>query len=631
MPSVSSRIGVGPPMLPFARSHPWRTLVAASLVFAGASPLAGEDSAKAPDRVVLRDGTVRTGELVACAGGGCRIEGGEPIARADVAAVEFAGAPVSGAAGARDQVVLRSGERRETTVFAIDPDAVHTDSGTRARRDVAAVLFAAGADGGAVGGGSADDGPPPAGEPEPPAPPAPPPSPAPLSPPPPAPAPTTGDGGERGALWTGVCHASHVVVDGECRSEVLVQEDLRLREWRRPLLMAASGGVRRVGSQIWLEPEGTTLHNEYRLDCGPAGSAAGSGQVQFDAGDRNLHASTIWLKEADVDLTPLLGFDVPRSGGFYFVGHGGNIDEDYPVVYSRPDGSSSNETSGYLGCAAGGPPNFPGRIDPQLRTLDGGRMIGAFSTPWMNGTYSAAWSICREGAACPPSPPGGGDEPFDPCGRAGQQAALRDTCRAQLAALAAALEPALADYQERTAAAEANRQAFADAQAICQIYDIAQQVLEAILTGGAGPAAEAARSLLYLRGVIDKTMRGDLASMLYPSQVKTFLQHYGRAKAVWFELTADDLSRMRSRHQACSGKVPIETYLGAQRFLENLEAAKSIWDGRVAPGMNDLRTKGLECAWWDHAAWRACLADAECRGVPPDCGPEPSLEGVVAP
>ena len=49
---------------------------------------------------------------------------------------------------------------------------------------------------------------------------------------------------------------------------------------------------------------------------------------------------------------------------------------------------------------------------------------------------------------------------------------------------------------------------------------------------------------------------------------------------------------------------------------------------RPSPGMNDLRSRGLECAGWEHAAWRACLADAACRGVPPDCGPEPSLEGA---
>lgn len=30
----------------------------------------------------------------------------------------------------------------------------------------------------------------------------------------------------------------------------------------------------------------------------------------------------------------------------------------------------------------------------------------------------------------------------------------------------------------------------------------------------------------------------------------------------------------------------------------------------------------------DDEAWRACLEDAECRGVPPDCGPEPSLAGA---
>lgn len=120
----------------------------------------------------------------------------------------------------------------------------------------------------------------------------------------------------------------------------------------------------------------------------------------------------------------------------------------------------------------------------------------------------------------------------------------------------------------------------------------------------------------------------DLASMLYPAQIKEFLGYYKKAKAIWFELTADEISKMRRDHGACSGKVPIETYLKAKKFLEDLGAARQVWDSKVAPGMNDLRTRGLECAYLDDAAWRECFQDAECRGVPPDCGPEPSLEGA---
>lgn len=85
---------------------------------------------------------------------------------------------------------------------------------------------------------------------------------------------------------------------------------------------------------------------------------------------------------------------------------------------------------------------------------------------------------------------------------------------------------------------------------------------------------------------------------------------------------------MQRDHGACSGKVPIETWAKANQFIEDLAAARRVWESDVAPGINDLRSKGLECAGLEHLAWRACFADAACRGVAPDCGPEPSLAGA---
>ena len=66
--------------------------------------------------------------------------------------------------------------------------------------------------------------------------------------------------------------------------------------------------------------------------------------------------------------------------------------------------------------------------------------------------------------------------------------------------------------------------------------------------------------------------------------------------------------------------------MAAKKFLKHFSAAKRVCDSKVSRGLNDLRTKGLECAGLDHAAWRACFVDAECRGLPPVCGREPSLE-----
>jgi hypothetical protein len=259
-------------------------------------------------------------------------------------------------------------------------------------------------------------------------------------------------------------------------------------------------------------------------------------------------------------------------------------------------------------------------------------MEGSYQTRTGDRSSRVSWSLCREGSDCAsapePAPPSQGDD-FDPCGRSGQQAALADTCRSQLDALLEQIGPAFEEYNGYMDSAERNRGAFDEAQSWCAVYDKTKELLEAVLTGGVGPAAEAGRSLIYLRDVIEKVQNGDLATMLYPSSVKTFLGHYKKVKAIWFELTADELAKMQRDHDACSGKVPIETYMAAKQFLADLDAAKRVWETRVAPGLNDLRSKGLECAHLDHVAWRACLANAECRGEPPTaCGPEPSLAGA---
>ena len=340
----------------------------------------------------------------------------------------------------------------------------------------------------------------------------------------------------------------------------------------------------------------------------------------------------MYLKSQDVDLTPLYGFDVPRVGGRYAFATYDPKSNSYPSTCEEEGRTYPGKMHFHVIPVSHLDPRVPrvGLVDPEVRGLVQGRMQGSYEAS--NGVHdlTVSWVLCREGDACPPPPemPEPPAEDSDPCDRAGQQAAFRDTCQAQLDLLLDTLGPAFDEYNAKTKSAEENREAFQKAQEFCELYDTAKELLVAIITGGTGPAAEAAQSLLYLRGVIEKAQSGDLGSMLYPDEVRTFLGYYNKAKAIWFELTADEIAKMRRDLGGFSGKVPIETYLKAQKFLEDLAAAKTIWDSRVAPGLNDLRTKGLECASLDHAAWRACLEDAACREVPPDCGAEPSLEGA---
>lgn len=614
----------------------WIRLADPGAVAADLPPAAGESGL---DVVLRRDGTALSGELEGCAGGACWLAGASPLARADLAGIAFAGhGEVASPAGGleQDRLLLAGGSSRDGAVYGVSSEDVVAVSGTLDRATVAMILFADPSSGGA--GAVVIPPAPPGGDalPPPPAamPPAIPPPGAPQPAPPPTPGPTpSAPGPERGALWTGACQAVYRVEVDDCVHLTEVHETLRLREYSNPLARPVTqNGVttlERVGSLIDLEPEGTVRTNLYTLTC-PGGGASGQGTITLDVAPGQPgygHPSTIWLKSKDVDLTAFLGYDVPRTGGLYTFAVSTRTEDTYPVTYNFPGNEGSIEQFGFQPCVAGRAPLLDDHIDPVFRSLEGGRMIGQYTTQWHDATVSAAWTVCREGDACPP-PPELPESAPDPCARAGQQQALADTCRSQLDALVESLAPRFAEYNARMAAAEANRSAFDDAQRACQLYDAAKKILEAILTGGTGPAAEVAQSLLYLRDVIDKAASGDLASLLYPAQVKQVLKAYKQAKAAWFELTADDLAKMNATLGGCSGKVPIDTYMKAQKFLEDLGAARTLWHDTVAPRINDLRSKGLECAYLDHAAWRACFADAECRGVPPDCGPEPSLEGA---
>ncbi len=617
----------------------WIRLADPQAVAADLPPAPGEGGL---DRLVLRDGSLRSGELQGCAGGGCWLAGVAPLARADIAAIAFAGggeiAPPGGELS-EDRLLLAGGGARDGAVYGISADDIVAATGTYERSGVRAVFFAASSTGGSgavvvpppAPGGGASASPPGAA-------PATPPAPSGSGTPPPgAPPPGSGvppsDAPERGALWTGACHATYHTVQHGCVHLTEVFDELRLREYARPLVRPVTVNgqttLERVGSLVSLEPEGARRTNLYTLTC-PEGGASGQGTITIDVAPDQAsfsQASWFWQKSKDVDLTSLLGFDVPRPGGLYHFSLPTATEDRYPVVYQFPGSGPSTEHFGYQPCFVGRVPTLPDPIDPEVRSLAGGRMVGQYSTPWHEHTVAASWTVCREGDACPPPPelPAG---TTDPCDRAGQQQALADTCRSQLDALVDALAPLFAAYNERMAAAEANRAAFTEAAEWCELYDRTKRILEAILTGGAGEEAKLAKSLLYLRDVIDKAAKGDLASLLYPPEVKALMTVYKDVKNAWFDLTADDLAKMNASLGGCSGKVPIETYMKAKQFLEDLGAARQLWNDSVAPKINDLRTKGLECAYRDHAAWQACLEDAACRGVPPDCGPEPSLEGA---
>ncbi len=585
------------------------------------------------DAVAMRDGSVRIGELVACGGGSCYLEGEGSLSRRDIAAIAFGGSAAdkggkapAGEAGTQDRLVLASGGTRDGAVYGVSPEDIVAASGTYERSAVAAILFAAEPPvppPGSFGAPPADPAAPPPTQP-------PPTQPPPTQPPPrPSPPPAGPPGTTRGRLWSGTMDGRIWGTERGTFTEWVIHVDVKLREYTFPMIIPGRNDLKSMGTITVFESEGSVVRNSVRSSS-QWGSYSGQGTATITANTPT--PAGIYRKTTADPMMAGYRFDVPQGQALYFVGVGSDNSQTFDVTYR------SNATfvspSGFITVIGGRAPldTTPNdHSDLEYRYLEGGAMIGSFSRTRSDGysQISVSWSICPEGISCPEAPPlpEGGSDP-DPCARAGQPAALRDTCRSQLDVMLEALGPGLAEYNALMASAEPNREAFQNAQQFCEFYNQAKELLEAILSGGAGQAAEAARALMYLRDVIAKVQSGDLASMLYPAHVKKFLGYYKKAKAVWFELTADEISKMQRDIGACSGKVPIETYLKAKKFVEDIASAKRVWDAKVAPGMNDLRTMGLQCAYLDHAAWRACFADAECQGVPPDCGPEPSLEGA---
>jgi hypothetical protein len=617
---------------------------------------AGAPEAEPGDLLLLRSGASSTGELAGCTEAACTFEG-RAYGRDEISWLGLgtgeASPPLAQDPG-EDEVHLAEGDVVPGRVHRVGADEVVAARGHWPRDRVAWIrLTPLLEDGEAPPGqiGAPEDDVEPAGEGEetvdddggddadglrhddPPF------EPPPTDPRAPGPPPGNGEG-ELGTLWTGTLTGHMYGVADGIRSDWTVSVEVRLRERRFPWICVLDGRAQRIGTFVELEPERSVITNQYACS-GQDLVCSGSGSVTVSAG-RGIegigHASSMWLKDVDRDISSCLGvdLDVPRGGGIYVIGISARHDDEFTVRMDVPGGSSTTE-HGYASPVIGGGilPDSPPCGDRALRTLEGGGTImrGSFSGACVGccPQIAASWSVCREGVACPPPPePETGAAPppaeEDPCDRIGNLPSQRDLCRNQLDLLTARLEPHVQAHADLIARANENIDAFASADLQCEIWDQTEKLLKTLITGGMGRAGEAGRALLYLADVLEKAQGGDLASLFYPEELQKFLEAKGLVDDLYAELEADEVTLMQKRLQECVGKVGNETLRKAEAMVADLVAAKAIWESEVAPGLNDLRSKGYECADWNHQVWRACLEEAECRGTPPaDCGPEPDL------
>ena len=595
------------------------------------------DAAPVRDVAILRDGSTAVGSISTCNAASCTVDGRTvPLASMVWLGLRQEGETPPAATDA-DLIFENDAAPVPARLSGLDATMVRTTRGSFARERVSWIRLAAAASETSPGGPIYRDQPD-AAPPSTPQPPLPPPvaPPSTNAPPVQPPVPSSGESLPRGRLWVGELIGRLWTLDGSRSLDV--SADVRLREYTRAITTRPPSS-KKVAEIVFLLEEGTLVKNAERSRSGDE-SCRGNGETMVNHAPAGAWSSAIYRRTSSLPMPPPM-FEIQRDSPIYMLAITPARDSVpmFPITCVNPRESRTFDMP-YIVPMAGTLPPGTVSFDTQIRHFDNGRMIGSYDGDAGSGFDRAAvsWAVCLEGTACPPPAPldpdtaggtaGETPAPPDPCARAGQQQAFADTCRMQLDAAVQALDPLFAEYNDIMEDVEANRQAFADVQVYCELYDQARQLLEAIITGGTGPTAEAARGLLHLRNLIEKYQAGDLPSLLYPKEVKNVLDTYKQAKKIWFELTADEVAKMRRDVNACSGKAPVETYMKAKKFVEDTARAREYWNSSVAPAINNVRGKGQECASRNHEAWRACHQDAQCRGEAPNCGPEPTLEGA---
>ncbi len=566
------------------------------------------------DVLVRRDGAARTGELQGCAGGLCTMAG-QTTARDDLAWIglgvdpERIQSPEPPQDPARDLLRLADGSSLASPLVGVGANDVVAGVGTFSRGEVAWIYLA-----------------PPADSPEPPVvnrrppPPGAPPvePPRPPRPPPPVPAPPGAGGAgpgerfERGGLWTGTITGRHVthLDPSDDIHEWSCQATARLREWILPM-HEGGGSLRRIGRIVRLAPEGTVMFNrtscrgEYIAHCG------GEGSIDLSYGPEEVaQASVLYLKDVDVDATPALGFDVPREGGLYVLGIAVENSQTFLWTITNTLGDSSTHDHGYGCFLQGNAPLLTENMDPQRRSLQGGRMVGSYSTNWHYGTLDVSWSLCREGDACPPPaplPPAGDEPEPEPCGDLAAERALVDVLWDQRQSYAADLEAEWHALELAHGEMLDNVEAYRAAIGACAIWDIVSETLESA-SGWAGEFTEFGT----------KVLSGDLSAFVGEEPWKSL------AERAWdvFPRESTWAGLMRDRVSGCSAPIPPDLRAAALRFVDSWERVRELMPS-VQEKLNRIRDQDLR--YWEkwQRFYQTCLRWAACKGLPPSSCPQP--------
>lgn len=243
--------------------------------------------------------------------------------------------------------------------------------------------------------------------------------------------PVSEDGG-CATLWTGTAEMRLGTRKPLERRDIHITAELRLREIDfQPLADPgpAYGGRdlgARVGSLVQLQCLSMTLHEAWRDELKSERNSRGEVMVQVMTAEGSKTIDTfsptagfIWRKSGDLDLTAILGFDIPRGGGLYAVtGCDFEFRKDLETVYTCSGSRSCYEPSSQYMPFTG--PFGIGRApleqpvtcaDPEIRYLEaGGQMTGSYTYREADGVCvtthgTVTWSLCKAGTACSALPP----------------------------------------------------------------------------------------------------------------------------------------------------------------------------------------------------------------------------------
>lgn len=602
-----------------------RLIAVAATLFAPAAPLAAQRVGS--DVVVLRDGAVRKSPLKACIADRCQL-GGDTIRRDEIAWIGLAidvASPPAVQQVALDEIHLRDGRVESGSLVGVSVSEVVTEKDSFERAEVTWIHLA----------GPAPEKPTPiVGTEAPPTPAQPPVPPGPAKPPipPPAPAPPAPPKGNgvRGPLWTGTITASDRAA-GKSSWQWDEKVEVRLREFKYPLL---ERGAKRIGTFSQLEPEGTTLHESFSTNWGCSGEGviaitSAPGEAQYS------HPSVIYLKTAEVDAAPSLGFDLPTGLGVYVVGIHPREDSSYPE--SCP--GEESQPMGYHGALVGRSPLRAERndMDTAVRTLQSGngRMSGSYHTVKPEEDYvrtiEATWNICREGVDCSsPLPPTGGTPPADPCGDTAIQDALLQQCKAAESSITDQLRKPFEEWQEAKAGAIEHAADFKTAAYECAAWDAAMKILSVLLTGEAGlesagmhnaaEAAEIGHAIHVLGEIVTEGLQAKMALPGEHVQQAILALETIRAglNTVFAQLQANP-EAIEDGLQECGAPISDALYASARQYAKYLEKMYEA-QKELQPILNRLRDQQNECLNRQFAAYRACIEHARCKGTPEaDC------------